>query len=119
MLKTIFGSISRERVLVFIAARGEGYAREISAFWDCPDQPVKRELNHLESEGVFIAKNYGRTLTYSFNPRFFLRKELSSLLLKAIEAYPPEWKNKLLFNRRRPRAKGKPVNLHKIIEKKR
>jgi hypothetical protein len=51
------------------------------------------------------------------NPRFFLQKELTAILLKIINAYPPEWKEKLLFNRRRPRAKGKPIFLLKDIEK--
>jgi hypothetical protein len=108
-MKSLFGSISRERVLTFIAAREQGYAREIAGFWKCPDMPIKRELNRLESDGVLSAKFYGRTIIYSVNPRFFLRKELIALLLKLIVAYPPEWKDKLLFNRRRPRAKGKPV----------
>jgi hypothetical protein len=108
-LKSIFGSISRERILVYVAARDLGYAREISKFWKCADRPIKRELNRLESDGVLAAKPYGRTITYSMNPRFFLRKELTALLLKVIEAYPPEWKEKLIFNRRRPRAKGKPI----------
>ena len=52
------------------------------------------------------------------NPRFFLRKELIALLLKVIDAYPPEWKENLLFNRRRPRAKGKPVVFLEEIDKK-
>jgi hypothetical protein len=118
MLKSIFGSLSRERILVFIAAREEGYAREITEFWKCPDRPIKRELNQLEADGVLIAKSYGRTITYRINPRFFLRKELSALLLKAIDAYPPDWKRKLLFNRRRPRAKGKSIVLLSDLEKK-
>ena len=118
MLKALFGSLSRERVLTFIAARGEGYAREIVEFWGCPDQPIKRELNRLESEGILISKKYGRTIMYSINPRYFLRKELMALLLKAIDAYPPQWKQKLLFNRRRPRAKGKPVNWLTDLKKK-
>lgn len=109
-MKLLFGSLSRERILTFIAAREQGYAGEIVEFWDCPDRPIKREINRLESDGVLIAKPLGRTIIYSLNPRFFLRNELRALLLKIIEAYPPEWKEKLLFNRRRPRAKGKPVN---------
>jgi hypothetical protein len=117
-MKSIFGSLSRERVLTFIAAREQGYAREITEFWKCPDRPIKREINSLESDGVLTAKSYGRTISYSINPRFFLRKELSALLLKVIEAYPPEWKEKLLFNRRRPRAKGKPVVFLEDIDKK-
>jgi hypothetical protein len=110
-MKSLFGSLSRERILVFIAAREQGYAREIVGFWKCPDRPIKRELNKLESDGVLTAKPIGRTIVYSFNQRFFLRRELLALLLKIIEAYPPEWKEQLLFNRRRPRAKGKPVVL--------
>jgi hypothetical protein len=118
MLKTLFGSLSRERILTFIVAREEGYAREITEFWKCPDQPIKRELNRLEADGVLIAKPYGRTIIYRFNPRYYLRKELSALLLKVIEAYRPDWKQKLLFDRRRPRAKGKPVVFLEDIEKK-
>jgi len=116
-MKSLFGSLSRERVLTFIAAREEGYAREIVDFWSCPDQPIKRELNRLESDGVLISKPYGRTILYSINPRFFLRNELIALLLKIVDAYPLEWKNKLLLNRRRPRAKGKPVELLEDIRK--
>jgi hypothetical protein len=108
-MKSLFGSLSRERILTFIAAREKGYAGEIIEFWGCPDRPIKRELNRLESDGVLIAKSYGRTIIYSMNPRFFPRKELTALLLKIIDAYPPQWKEKLLYNRRRPRAKGKPV----------
>jgi hypothetical protein len=114
-MKSLFGSLSRERILAFIAAREQGYAGEIIAFWKCPDRPIKRELNRLESDGVLIAKSYGRTISYTMNPRFFLRKELTALLLKIIDAYPPDWKEKLHFNRRRPRAKGKPIVLLKDI----
>lgn len=116
MLNVLLGSLSRERVLTFIAARGEGYAGEIVAFWGCPDRPIKRELNQLEEIGVLIAKEYGRTITYRMNPRFFLRKELIAMLLKAVDAYPPEWRKRLLYNRRRPRAKGKPVTLVKELK---
>lgn len=110
-MKSLFGSLSRERILTFIVAREQGYAREIAEFWNCPDQPIKRELNILESNGILKAQPIGRTIVYSINSRFFLRKELTLLLLKIVDAYPPEWKEKLLFNRRRPRAKGKPVRL--------
>ncbi len=116
-MKSLFGSLSRERILTFIAARDQGYAREIVEFWNCSDRPIKRELNQLEADGVLIAKSFGRTITYSMNPRFFIRKELTTLLLKIIEAYPPEWREKLLFNRRRPRAKGKPIALLENIRK--
>jgi hypothetical protein len=50
-------------------------------------------------------------------PRFFLQKELTVILLKIINAYPPEWKEKLLFNRRRPRAKGETNSFSKRYRK--
>jgi len=34
MLEAILGSVSRERVLIFLYAREEGYAREIARFFD-------------------------------------------------------------------------------------
>ncbi|MDG5813883.1 hypothetical protein QA601_02240 [Chitinispirillales bacterium ANBcel5] len=116
-MKSLFGSLSRERILTFIAAREKGYAGEIIEFWGCPDRPIKRELNRLEADGVLIANPYGKTIVYSMNPRFFLRKELTALLLKIVDAYPPQWKEKLLYNRRRPRAKGKPVRYLGDIQK--
>ena len=100
-----------------IAAREQGYASEIIEFWKCPDRPIKRELSRLEADGVLIAKPVGRTIVYSINPRYFIRNELKALLLKIVDAYPPEWKENLLYNRRRPRAKGKPVQiLEKILK---
>lgn len=116
-MKSIFGSVSRERILTFLAARQQGYAREIISFWHCSEQPIKRELNNLEADGVLIAKPFGRTIVYSMNPRFFLHTELTALVLKIVEAYPPQWKELLLNNRRRPRAKGKPIVMAEDIEK--
>lgn len=118
-MKSILGSLSRERVLTFIAAREQGYAHEIIEFWKCPDRPIKRELNRLESDGVLVAKAYGRTIVYNMNPRYFLRNELTALLLRIVEAYPPEWRERLLLNRRRPRAKGKPVVLVQDLTRRR
>jgi len=30
---------------------------KITEFWKCPDRPIKRELNRLESDGVLIASD--------------------------------------------------------------
>lgn len=115
MIKSLFGSLSRERILTFLVAREQGYALEIINFWECSAMPVKRELNNLEASGVLTSKPYGKTIMYSINPRYYLKKELTTLLLKLIEAYPPEWREKLLYNRRRPRAKGKQVRYLKDL----
>lgn len=118
MLKSIVGSQSKARILTFIAARTEGYAGEIINFWKCPSRPIKRELNILEADGILSSKPYGRTIIYKFNDRFYLKNELLALINKAIRAFSPEEKERLLYNRKRPRAKGKPVKYLKDFEAK-
>ncbi len=111
MLKSLLGSVTRERILAFIVARENGYAKEICEFWQCPPTPVKKELNRLESSGILVAQQYGRTTTYCLNPRLYIRRELVALMQRVVEAYPPELKERLLYSRRRPRAKGKAIRL--------
>lgn len=109
MIETILGSPSKEKVLLFLTARGEGYPREIAQYFDIALAPVQNQLEKLESGGVLFSKLIGRTRVYAFNPRYPFLKELEALLLKALEFYPEEEKNKLLKNRRRPRRKDKPL----------
>ncbi len=51
MLESVLGSISCERVLVFLAARDEGYAREIATFFATSLAPLKNNLTNLSLEG--------------------------------------------------------------------
>ena len=109
MLEAILGSLSSERVLVFIFARREGYAREIARFFETALAPIQKQLDKLELAGVFVSRTAGRTRLYEFNPRYAFLKELRSLLGKAISFYPPEDRERLVMVRRRPRRKGKPL----------
>ncbi len=109
MLEPILGSLSSERVLVFILARKEGYAREIARFFETNLAQIQKQLDKLELAGVLVSKRAGRTLLYEFNPRYPFVTELQALLDKAITFYPEEEKDRLLMVRRRPRRKGKPV----------
>lgn len=108
LLEPIIGSSNRERVLIFLQARGEGYAREIARFFETDISPIQDQLERLEAGGVIVSKQVGRTILYRFNPRYALLDELKSLLNKAISFYPDELQEKLLMNRRRPRRRGKP-----------
>ncbi len=108
LLEPIVGSSNRERVLIFLQARDEGYAREISRFFDTDLFPIQDQLEKLEVGGVIVSKKVGRTILYKFNPRYALLDELKSLLNKAISFYPEDLQEKLLMNRRRPRRHGKP-----------
>jgi hypothetical protein len=53
----------------------------------------------------------GGARLYRFNPRYYFLPELKSLLKKALEAYPDELKEMLMYNRTAPRRKGKPYIL--------
>jgi hypothetical protein len=109
MLSSLLGSISAERALLFIYARGEGYAREIARFFNTDLAPIQRGLEKFEVSGLLNSRLAGKTRLYSFNPRYALKPEIENLLKKAIKFYPPDQQEALLMNRRRPRRKGKPL----------
>ena len=107
MLEPLFGSLSCERVLIFLSARGEGYPREIARFYKTSYYPIQKQLEKLEAGGVLVSRSKGRTRLYAFNPRYPFLKELKSLLEKALRFYPEAEREALLLNRRRPRRRGK------------
>lgn len=108
-LKPILGSKNLERVLIFLAARNEGYARDIARFYDTDLKPIQNQLEKLEQGGVIVSKKVGKTILFQFNPRYPFLKELVNLLDKALDYYPEEIREKLIYNRRRPRRKDKPL----------
>jgi hypothetical protein len=109
MLESILGSMSRERVLMFIFAREEGYPREIARFFSTDLAPIQRQLIRLEINGVLSSRLTGRTRLYRLNPCYPFKPEIESLLAKALDFYPQEVRERLFLNRRRPRRSGKPL----------
>jgi hypothetical protein len=109
MLEPLLGSKGSEKVLIFIAARGEGYAREISRFSGMSLYAIQNQLDKLELGGILVRFTKGRTCIYTFNPRYPFLKELKEILDKALSFYPEEEREKLIMNRRRPRRRGKPI----------
>jgi len=107
MLESLLGSICKEKVLIFILCREEGYAREIAKFYEIPLTPVINQLKKLESSSIIFARSQGRTKVYKFNPRYQFLPELKKLLEKAVSFYPQELQQELLYNRRRPRRSNK------------
>ncbi|MBM3144700.1 MAG: winged helix-turn-helix transcriptional regulator [Chloroflexi bacterium] len=108
MLEPLLGSVSAERVLIYIFARDEGYAREIARFFDTNLDPIQKQLEKLELGGVLICRKAGRTRLFMFNPRYAFLSELKSLLEKALSFYPEEVQERLIMNRRRPMRSEKP-----------
>lgn len=109
MLEALVGSTNAERVLLFLSARGEGYANEIAKTYDVGPSLIQKQLDRMERDGLLVAQMVGRTRVYSFNPRFPFREEVRELMLKALEKYPQDLQAKIRLNRRRPRRKGKPL----------
>jgi len=96
-----------ERVLLYIYAREEGYAREIARFYETGLMPIQKQLDKLEAGGVLVSREVGKTRPYVFNPRYPFLNELKALLGKAFSFYSQEEQDKFMMNRRRPRARGK------------
>jgi hypothetical protein len=109
MLATLLGSVNKERVLVYLAARGRGYSREIARFFDAPLSPVQNAMDKLEAAGVLVSRPVGSTRDYAFNPRYPAREELAGLLNRALALYPTAVRDELLRSRSRPRRRGKPL----------
>jgi hypothetical protein len=109
MIEAFLGSLSRERVLLFICARKEGYAREIARFYETDLAPIQQQLDKLELAGVLASRTAGRTRLYLFNPRYAFLKEFKALLDKVISFLPPDERERLVMVRRRPRRRGKPL----------
>ena len=107
MLETLFGSKNAERVLMFIFAREEGYAREITQYYQTDLKPIQNQLEKFEGGGILVSRQVGRTRPYQFNPRYYFLNELKTLLDKSLSAYPQDEQEKLRMNRRRPRGRGK------------
>ncbi len=108
MLEPLLGSTNAERVLIFLLARGEGYATEIALFFETDLYGIQKQMDKLEAGGVLTSRKLGRTRLYTFNPRYSFLSELKNLLEKALSFYPETTRQDLTMNRRRPRRKGKP-----------
>jgi len=108
MLTALLGTENSERVLIFLLARKEGYAREIAQFFDTNLYAIQRQLERLEAGGVLVSRTAGRTRLYQFNPRYPFLNELKQLVEKALSFYPENVRENLIMNRRRPRKRDKP-----------
>lgn len=109
MLEGLLGSDDAERVLLFLAAREQGYGREIAAFWGTNVYGIQRQLDKFEAGGILTGTPVGRTHVYTWSPRWPFRDELRALLAKAVPFLPDDIRSRLAESRRRPRRRGKPL----------
>lgn len=109
MLEPILGSTNRERILLYLHTRREGYARQISRFFKTDLDPIQKQLERLENGGVLYSRDAGRTRLFGLNPRYPFLGELRALLDKTLTFLPTEERERLMKARTRPRRKGKPL----------
>ncbi|MEX0828398.1 MAG: winged helix-turn-helix domain-containing protein [Haliea sp.] len=107
MIEAIVGSEGAERVLLFLAARGSGYPREIATIWSMDVSTVQNQLLRMERDGLLVSRTVGRTRVFEFNPRYAFRDEVKALLNKALIQLPSGVQEKLTLHRKRPRRTGK------------
>lgn len=107
MLEKVFGSKNREKVLLYIMGRNEGYAREIAVYYNSSLSPIQKQLDNLEAASVLTSRLVGKTRIYFFNARYPFINELMALLRKAADFLPQNERGRLLINRKRLGKKGK------------
>ncbi|MFH1361754.1 MAG: hypothetical protein ABIH69_03775 [bacterium] len=109
MLENLLGNKTKERILFGILVRNKIYARGLSSVFKANHYPFQKQLVSLEKSGILISQKKGKTLEYSFNPRYPFLKELKALLSKALEFIPENEKQTYYTPRLRPRRSGKPL----------
>ncbi|MEL7590924.1 MAG: winged helix-turn-helix domain-containing protein [Anaerolineaceae bacterium] len=107
MIEALLGSEFAEKVLMYLAVRGKGYASEIAAFYDTGLATIQNQLRKFEDGGVLVSFQSGRTRVFEFNPSYPFLTEIKGLLEKALIYYPPQEVERLTMHRRRPRRTGK------------
>ena len=95
MLETVLGSISAERVLLFLAARGKGYATEIARVFDTDLSPIQNQLDRMERGGLIKHVKQGRKKVYRLDPDYPLASELDALVTAAMGSLSASQRRKL------------------------
>jgi predicted ArsR family transcriptional regulator len=90
LLEPLFESDKKEKILFYISAHGEGYAREIARTFRFNLNTVQNQLQNLENNGVLNSQLKGKVRIFCFNPRYPFKDELLALLKKAMMYLPEE-----------------------------
>ena len=109
MLEALLGTVNKERVLLYLFARDEGYPREVAKFYGADLRSIQNQFENLEVGRILYSRMVGNTRLYAFNPRYPFLEELKALLDKALSFYPDSEREQLVMVRKRPRRKGKPL----------
>jgi len=108
MLKAVFGSEIKAKLLLYLYSNGESYPTEIARTFGIHLFAVQNQLLNMEKDGLLYSQLKGRIRLFGLNPRYPFKKELEALLEKAL-AFLPKEERPLYIRRLRPRRTGKPI----------
>ena len=109
MLEGIFGNQTVEKILLSIFHYGEIHALAIARDHQSALNPIRKQLDRLESSGVIHSRPSGRMRLYSFNPKSPYMKPVKEIIGLLYEGIPLSEREKLFSVIRKPRRKGKPL----------
>jgi hypothetical protein len=108
VIQELFGK-SAYLSLLHLFHYGETYASAIARDFSTSLSQIQRGLDRLESAGLLVSKEIGKTRTYLFNPKSPFIGPIREMIRIEYEGIPENERHKLFAERRRPRRKGKPV----------
>ncbi len=108
MLEGIFGNQTVEKILLSLYHYSEIHAQAIADDHKTALNPIRKQLDRLESSGVILSRPSGRMRLYSFNPKSPYMKPVKEIIGILYEGIPLKEREELFFSIRKPRRKGKP-----------
>jgi DNA-binding transcriptional ArsR family regulator len=106
-LRALIGSTTRAKILLYLSVYRETYPRELTINLRLPLFGVQTQLKNLMRGGVVVVKKDANRQMFSFNPAYELRKELLSLLKRALASLPEKERSVYLKPKMTPRAARK------------
>ena len=102
MIASLFGSLLKEKILVYLAVNPESYPNEIARNFMTSLSSVQNHLEHLENDGIVCSRLKGKTRLYDIDPRCPFKKELTALFDKLYLFMDQSEKDKYYIKRIRP-----------------
>lgn len=109
MLKAIFGSERKGKILLYIYTHREAYPTEMAKAFKFYLNTVQNQLLAMERDGILYSRLRGKVRLFGLNPRYPFKEELEMLLEKILDFIPQRERETYYMPRLRPRRTGKPL----------
>lgn len=109
MLESLFGSQTKEFILLFLLHYGEITAPDISKGTGKSITSIVNHLSKLELGGIVISRLIGKARLYKFNDKSPFIEPLKQMITIIYSRISIKEKEQLFSLRLSPRRKGKPL----------